>query len=268
MPTFQHDSISFHYADEGDGIPLILQHGLTADIRQPLEIAPAVEGVRLVRMDMRGHGETHPLGPEAGFTFAQMAADVLALADHLRLGAFVIGGISMGAGIALSVASLQPGRVRGLILIRPAWLDEPAPPSLEVMREAGRYIQQFGVTVGKSRFQESALYRAVAAQVPYAAQGLLAQFDHPRAAEAVVRLLSIPGSQPVGDRAAWSQLAMPTLIIGNAHDPTHPLSMAQALAAWIPNSRFIEVPPKAVSVADHNAAVIAGIGGWWPVVRR
>jgi pimeloyl-ACP methyl ester carboxylesterase len=262
MPTFHHDQIAFNYADEGEGLPLILLHGLTADMAQPLEIAPTRDGVRLLRMDMRGHGGTYPLGPEDGFSFAQMASDVLALADHLGLEQFVIGGISMGAGISLSLATLQPGRVRGLILIRPAWLDGSSPPTLEVMREAGHCIQQYGVIAGKARFEQLMLYQQVAAAVPYAARGLLAQFDHPRAAEAVVRLLRIPADKPIGDRAAWSRLPMPALVIGNGQDPTHPLAMAQAFAGWIPNAHLVEVPPKAMSVEAHNQAVRVAIAAW------
>ena len=266
MPTFHHDQIAFNYIDEGEGLPVILQHGLTADLRQPLEILPERDGLRVIRMDMRGHGGTYPLGPEDGFSFAQMASDVLALADHLGLEQFVIGGISMGAGISLSVATLQPQRVRGLILVRPAWVDAPSPPSLEVMAEIGRCIQQYGVTVGKAQFEQSAAYQAIAAEVPYAARGLLTQFDHPRAGEAVVRLLRMPASQPVGDRTAWAQLTMPTLVIGNGQDPAHPLAMAQALAGWLPHARLVEVPSKAVSVEGHTLAVKAAISDWWSVV--
>jgi len=83
MPTFHHDQIAFNYVDEGEGLPVILQHGLTADLRQPLEILPERDGLRVIRMDMRGHGGTYPLGPEDGFSFTQMATDVLVLADHL-----------------------------------------------------------------------------------------------------------------------------------------------------------------------------------------
>jgi len=105
MPTFHHDQIAFNYVDEGEGLPVILQHGLTADLRQPLEILPERDGLRVIRMDMRGHGGTYPLGPEDGFSFTQMATDVLVLADHLGLEQFVIGGISMGAGFRWGRAS-------------------------------------------------------------------------------------------------------------------------------------------------------------------
>src|ERR687889_604426 len=40
----------------------------------------------------------------------------------------------MGAGVALRFALAEPERVRGLVLIRPAWLDRPNPPNLAVFR--------------------------------------------------------------------------------------------------------------------------------------
>ena len=50
------------------------------------------------------------------------ADDVLAFADLRGVERFVVGGISMGAAIALRIAVRHPERVSGLVLARPAWL--------------------------------------------------------------------------------------------------------------------------------------------------
>ena len=47
--------------------------------------------------------------------------------NHLGLTRAVVGGISMGAGMALNAATRYPERVAGLVLARPAWLDRPMP---------------------------------------------------------------------------------------------------------------------------------------------
>ena len=50
---------------------------------------------------------------------------MVALAAQLEVGQFVVGGISLGAGTALNLTVRYPGRVAGLVLCRPAWLDRP-----------------------------------------------------------------------------------------------------------------------------------------------
>jgi pimeloyl-ACP methyl ester carboxylesterase len=43
----------------------------------------------------------------------------------------VLGGTSMGAAIALRLAVLHPELIRALVLARPAWIDENAPPNMQ-----------------------------------------------------------------------------------------------------------------------------------------
>ena len=54
-------------------------------------------------------------------------------------------------------------------------------------------------------------------------------------------------------------LRLPTLVIGQARDPLHPLAYAERLAAMIPGARFERITPKADSreryVADFRAAL-------------
>ena len=96
-------------------------------ISQPAGIFPPMSGVRLLSLDCRGHGGTRPLGPRTSSPFSSFADDVAALMDHLGLQRAVVGGISMGAGVALNLAFRYPQRVVGLVLAHPAWLDSPRP---------------------------------------------------------------------------------------------------------------------------------------------
>ncbi len=42
----------------------------------------------------------------------------------------MVGGISLGAAVAVNVALRHPGRVLGLVLVRPAWIDRPLPENV------------------------------------------------------------------------------------------------------------------------------------------
>ena len=125
MPTFEHDGIQFHYEDHGAGLPFVFQHGLGSDRTHPAGVFRGRPGIRLVTLENRGHGLTWPIGNPSGYTFNQFAEDVLALMTHLECSPFVAGGISMGAGIGLNLAIRHPERIKGLVLIRPAWLENP-----------------------------------------------------------------------------------------------------------------------------------------------
>jgi pimeloyl-ACP methyl ester carboxylesterase len=72
--------------------------------------------MRVVALDQRGHGESAKLYDPAAYTRDRLAADVLALMDHLGLGRVDLIGYSMGTRTALEVALRAPERVSNLIL--------------------------------------------------------------------------------------------------------------------------------------------------------
>ena len=104
MPFMQHAGIDFHYREAGTGTCFVFQHGLGGDVAQPLGLFAPPPGVRVLALDCRGHGATRPLGDSALLGFASFAADVVALLDHLGVERAIVGGISMGAGVALRLA--------------------------------------------------------------------------------------------------------------------------------------------------------------------
>src|SRR4051812_38311154 len=108
MPTFRHDGLNFRFRDTGSGLPVVFQHGLGGDLTVPCALFTPPPGVRLISFDARYHGETRPLGDPSKLTFDALADDLLALIDHLKLSRVVVGGISMGAGLALNFALRHP----------------------------------------------------------------------------------------------------------------------------------------------------------------
>src|ERR1700693_2241074 len=99
----------------GKGMPVIFQHGLCGDARQTIEAFPQDPRFRRITIEARGHGGSEA-GDPALFSVHTFASDVAAFIDAYRLGPTVVGGISMGAAIALHLAVHRPGIVRGLIL--------------------------------------------------------------------------------------------------------------------------------------------------------
>jgi len=251
MSTFGHDGIAFHYLDAGEGIPFIYQHGLGGDVSQPLDLFAAPFPFRLLLLDCRGHGKTTPLGDVAKLNFRVFASDVAAWLDHLKIERVVMGGGSMGAGVALAFALAYPARLLGLVLSRPAWLDYPLPANLRVFPEIGRLIQDHGPTVGRERFLAGESYRAMAATSPINAASLLDQFARPRIEERWVLLNRLPNDAPATDRAAWATIQTPTLVVVNDHDPVHPREFGETLAQAIPGSELVTITPKGADQRRH-----------------
>ena len=105
-------------------MPFIFQHGMGGDANQPLGYIGDAPPTPVISLNARGHSPSTDINAAAA-SFEVFADDVIALADHLGLARFIIGGVSLGAGTALNLAVRYPDRVTALVLCRPAWLDRP-----------------------------------------------------------------------------------------------------------------------------------------------
>ena len=259
-------ALSFHRAgallygtDSGTGATaVVFQHGLGGSEAQVAENFPDVSRYRRLTLECRGHGRSAP-GDERPFSLRMFADDVLAACDARGVGRFVAGGISMGAAIALRLAVAHPGRVRALILARPAWLFDATPANLRPYAEVAAALRAAPRDAARQRFAASETARMLARDAPDNLVSLLSFFDRPDLG-VIADLLSDITRDGVGvTRDAAAALRLPTLVIGNGEDHAHPLACARELAQAIPGARLAEIPPKASRKADHVAAFRAAV---------
>lgn len=255
MAAFTHDGIQFHYRDEGAGLPFVFQHGLGADVTQPFGLFKPPPGVRLIAFDARGHGQTQPLGDDSRLCFHVFGEDLRALLDHLSIDRAIVGGISMGGALALHFTLRWPERVAGLVLSRPAWLETPCARNVSMFTLVSGLIRKHGAKQGLVEFQQTAEYHEARANWPDVANSLSLQFQHPHAEQSAVKLERIIKDTPHPDRAAWSRVRVPTLVLGNQLDPVHPFAYAEDLARSIPGAALREITSKSISVEQHGADV-------------
>ncbi|WP_369255851.1 alpha/beta fold hydrolase [Streptomyces sp. R35] len=119
MPQLEVDGAALTYDDEGprdgDGVPLVFIHGWTADRhRWDHQVAHFASKRRVIRLDLRGHGESTGAGARA---VDELAQDVIALLDHLEVDRFVPVGHSMGGMISQTLALAHPERVERMVLV-------------------------------------------------------------------------------------------------------------------------------------------------------
>jgi len=99
-----------------DGEPVILLHGFPDTGDSWRHVVPLIEqDYRVIVPDLRGYGDSPT--PEQGYDLEDLAADVIALADHLELSEFHLVGHDWGAAISWWVAIHHPDRLRTLTVL-------------------------------------------------------------------------------------------------------------------------------------------------------
>jgi pimeloyl-ACP methyl ester carboxylesterase len=244
--VLERDDAKLSGFDGGEGLPVIFQHGLGGDETQVSEIFPD-DGHRRLTLECRGHGKSEPGDPKS-FSIATFADDVLAFADERKIDRFAIGGISMGAAIALRIAVKKPERISALILARPAWMWGPAPDNMQVVAEAAKFIRNGQC----DDFAKSKSAQMLKVHGPDNLASLLRFFDRPNPSLVAELISAIAADGPGISEQDIRSIRVPTLVIATVLDWVHPLSLATALARLIPHSALVEITPKAIDKIRHT----------------
>lgn len=109
--------LNTHTYGPDDGPPVLALHGVTGHALRWQVLADALPEIRLVAVDLRGHGRSLWTPP---WNLEQHVADVLDTLDHLGLASLPVVGHSFGGAIALHLATAARHRVTRLVLIDPA----------------------------------------------------------------------------------------------------------------------------------------------------
>jgi 3-oxoadipate enol-lactonase len=104
------DGVRLYAVEEGCGHVVVMLHGGGGDHRACLPfVAPLSRHYRVIAPDLRSSGRSWCADP---LSWDRLADDVRALLDHVRAGRAVVGGMSMGTGVALRFAPGFPNARR------------------------------------------------------------------------------------------------------------------------------------------------------------
>jgi pimeloyl-ACP methyl ester carboxylesterase len=106
-------------------LPVLALHGWLDNCASFFALAPLLNDVHLVALDMAGHGQTDHRPGQAGYAPWDDISDIFAVADFLGWEEFVLLGHSRGAIIATLAAGTFPKRIKSLLLVE-GFLPEPA----------------------------------------------------------------------------------------------------------------------------------------------
>jgi pimeloyl-ACP methyl ester carboxylesterase len=208
---------------------------------------------------MPGHGETDLLDNEP-VSFRHFADQVADLLDTLAASGrctppMAVAGVSMGAGVALTLAARRPDLVERLVLIRPSWLDKSPAPNLAVFEAVANLLARLGPTAGEEAYKTTAVHRELEHTAPAMAQSLRGQFRRPQARERARVLAEMPHSLPLPDRNSYARLNVPALVLVAPRDPVHAVSIGTTLADWLPRASLAPLPRKLPDSTRHDLAI-------------
>jgi 3-oxoadipate enol-lactonase len=123
------------------GATLLLLHAAMGSAKRYYAWVPRLcRHYRVVRMDLRGHGNSPVPPPDPPLTLARLVADVAELMDHLGVESAHIVGNSAGGYLGQQLAMTRPERVRSLLLFgstpglkrsqAPSWIPQIAAKGL------------------------------------------------------------------------------------------------------------------------------------------
>jgi pimeloyl-ACP methyl ester carboxylesterase len=234
---------AIHGEVAGEGLPIVLCHGITATRRYVVHGSRALEraGHAVVSYDARGHGESDPAPVGEGYGYPRLVADLEAVvAATVGEARFVLAGHSMGAHTAVAYALAHPDRLAGLVLIGPVYNGEIEPGSLVYWDGLAAALEQGGADGFVDYIdREQGIDPRWRHSVLRFTRERLSRQRHPEAL--VDALREVPRSRPFDSIEDLGRLRMPTLIVasGDAADPGHPYAAAAAYAEGLPYGKLV-----------------------------
>lgn len=228
MPHKSINGVNLYYELAGEGeTTLVLIHGNIASARWWDHVyAPLAEQYRVLRVDLRGCGQSE--APGVGNTVEQYSADVRALLHELGLGNVVVVGHSMGGAITMDMAVREPELMRGMVLLN------SAPAEGIVTPEERKPLIQMMIN------DRNLMKMALAAVVPTAATGDFFEALLEDAMVAAPTMISNYTSLGEADyREQLKDLQIPTLILYGTQDSLITLDMMERTRDAIPNAALI-----------------------------
>jgi pimeloyl-ACP methyl ester carboxylesterase len=233
---FRYEGHRIEYDSYGEGERvLVLVHGLLMNRRMFDRLGPelANRGNRVICVDMLGHGRSDRPEDLRLYSMPLFARQVAALLDHLELPAAVVGGTSLGANIALELATREPERVRGLFIEMPV-LDN----ALSAVAATFTPVL-LGLRWGRPAFEVVSIFTSAIPRTSYLVDiGLDWVRQRPGPSRAVLEGLLLGETAP--HREERLKIEQPALIVGHPRDPLHPFSDSGMLAEELANGRLIE----------------------------
>jgi 3-oxoadipate enol-lactonase len=237
MPFTTDNRVALYYNITGEGPAICLINGyrLSSFAWPAAFIDRLSERLTVIVFDNRGTGRSEK--PVAGYDFADMAADVTGLLDHLRLPHAHLFGFSMGGAVAQEVALRHADRLDRLVLFGTfcggIWAE---PASLSVFNRLMVTEQQTPEEAARLAWPVTYSPEYLAANADAVERQMRRELEYPTPIFVAQRQME---SLRKFDRYRdLPRIKAPTLVVTGAHDVLVKPRNSKILASRIPHARL------------------------------
>src|SRR5918999_1068553 len=228
--------------EAGEGVPVVLLHGLTATRRYVVMGSRNLErgGHRVVMYDARGHGRSDPA---ERYGYDALADDLLAVLDDRGIDRAVLAGASMGAHTIARFALEHPDRAAALVVVTPAFDPDDDGRGLDRWDALSRGLREGGVEGFLAVYGEPRVPEQWRDTVRTVLRQRLSAHEHPDAVADALH--DVPRSRAFGSWDELARLDLPVTVVASRDDadPEHPYATGERYAGAIPGARLVSEEP-------------------------
>ena len=234
------NNIKWHWAEAGDGEPVVLLHGIPESWRcWKHQIPKLASQFKVYAIDLKGYGLSDK--SEGDYSMNNVASEILDLLDYLNIDTFRLAGHDWGVAISDNIIDQAPLRVKRYVRcclslhnydprnsLHHQWNSENPELAAKLMNKSEAYVKVW--------FESSCKPELIPDETEI--NEIIEDFSHPGIGDAVPRYFrDIPKNTPVD----LSKFTMPILYIHGEHDPRQPLEYCEGMEKHLPGLQAILV---------------------------
>jgi pimeloyl-ACP methyl ester carboxylesterase len=242
MPFVTSNGVKIHFEIEGQGPPLVLQHGYSNTMdnwRLNGYTKELGKSHTLILLDARGHGGSDKPHDDVSYNYRLFIEDIVAILDSLNFHRAHYFGYSMGGKIGFHIPLYAPDRFYSLVLGGSAY----PKPGVEATENKTLVFLREAITQAIQKNPEKPM-EAYVADLEKKWGPMLPEAKAQSLANDALAMLAVnhalgetPGPAP---EEVLPKVKLPVLIYAGEADPI--LSASKTCAGRIPNSNFFSLP--------------------------
>jgi 3-oxoadipate enol-lactonase len=229
------------YVDVGEGIPIILIHGLFLDHTAfAKQIDTFNDRHRIVAIDIHGHGASSEL--DRSLSLDEMAADYFDLVQQLGIEQAIWGGVSLGGMTSLRIAIGHPEAVLGLLLLNTnaGKGAEKKVPSVDGLNAPLTMRFLWHTKFLKNKVLEAGLFGRTTLETKPDLQRIWVEKMKPISSRSMKHSIeAVLGAESILEQL--SSIQVPTIVAGGDEDIALPMSASRDIHDRIANSVLVEI---------------------------
>jgi len=134
--------IRMTWSEQGEGLPVVLVHGIPTSPALWRHVVPRLPGARCIAWEMVGYGTSRLQGRGRDISVAKQAEFLAAFLDAMGISRAVFAGHDLGGGVVQILAVRRPELCAGLMLTNAIGYDSWPIPSVKALRSMSGLVRR------------------------------------------------------------------------------------------------------------------------------